>query len=263
MFVLFRCRETPVTRFLMVCSTLYSNARPELSVVVLCYRSGAPIKQLIERIHHCFEKEAITDYELVLVANYLENSNDATPAIVIGMAQTDPRVRCIAQPKKGMMGWDMKSGLSLARGAYICVIDGDGQILVEDIPKVFRCIKDKKYDLVITYRVKRGDNHWRKTVSVVYNMLFHCFFPGVPVRDVNSKPKIFTREAYEKMDLRSNDWFIDAEIMIQARRYHFAIGELPTVFLGLTGRRSFVHPSAIFEFIKNFIIYRTKEYFIK
>lgn len=242
---------------------LYSHVIPELSVVVLCYRSGASIKQLVERIRHCFDKEAITDYELVLVANYLENSNDTTPAIVTGIANTDPGVRCIALPKKGMMGWDMKSGLSLARGAYICVIDGDGQILVEDIPKVFRCIKNKKHDVVITYRIKRGDNHWRKTVSVIYNLLFHCFFPGVPVRDVNSKPKIFTREAYEKMDLRSNDWFIDAEIMIQARRFHFTVSELPTVFLGLTGRRSFVHPSTIFEFIKNFILYRFKEYFIK
>jgi hypothetical protein len=53
--------------------------------------------------------------------------------------------------------------------------------------------------------------------------------------------------AYERLTLQSDDWFIDAEIMIQARLLGFRIGEVETEFLGLAGRRSFVRMSAVVE----------------
>ena len=43
-------------------------------------------------------------------------------------------------------------------------------------------------------------------------------FPGINAWDINSKPKIITRALYQKMNLESNGWFIDAKIMIIARR---------------------------------------------
>ncbi len=48
--------------------------------------------------------------------------------------------------------------------------------------------------------------------------------------NINSKPKIFTKQAYQLMQLRSNDWFTDAEIMIQALKHNMRIAEISTVF---------------------------------
>jgi hypothetical protein len=79
------------------------------------------------------------------------------------------------------------------------------------------------------------------------------------VRDINAKPKILTRAAFEKLTLESTDWFIDAEILIQARRFGFRIGETETEFLGLTGRRSFIRMTAVFEFLQNLVRYRIRE----
>ena len=70
-----------------------------------------------------------------------------------------------------------------------------------------------------------------------------------------------TRDAYSRMNLESDDWFIDAEIMIQARRLGLRVGELPTGFLGLSGRRSFIGLSAIMEFLRNMVSYRISEWF--
>jgi hypothetical protein len=47
--------------------------------------------------------------------------------------------------------------------------------------------------------------------------------------------------------------------MIQVRRHGFRVGEIPTGFLGLTGRRSFVSPRAILEFLWNLLKYRVRE----
>lgn len=233
---------------------------PDLSIVILCYKAGKTIKPFVSKITKIMKESKIPNYELVLVGNYNKGSDDLTPEIVAELAAANPKIKSVAKIKKGMMGWDMKSGLKKATGNYISVIDGDNQMPVEDLIKVYNKIKKEKSDLVKTYRIKRGDDSWRKTVSFFYNIFFKILFPGLKSQDINSKPKIFSMEAYKKLNLASNDWFIDAEIMIQARRLHFKINEVPTFFRGLQGRKSFVRPAAILEFIKNLIIFRIKEF---
>ena len=233
---------------------------PDLSIIVLCYRSSNSVREFVPRTIKALTKDKIKNFELILVANYHKNSNDNTPKIVADLASNDRRIKYIAKQKKGMMGWDMKSGLSIATGKYLLVIDGDGQMPTEDIGRVYKKIKREKLDIVKTYRIERGDSLWRKIISNVFNIMFALFFPGLHVRDINSKPKIISRLAYKKLRLSSDDWFIDAEIMIQARRHNLKIGEIPTIFLGLTGRRSFIKLTTIIEFIINLIKFRLKEF---
>jgi glycosyltransferase involved in cell wall biosynthesis len=233
---------------------------PDVSIVILCYKAGESIRVFVDNIISLLEKNNISDYELDLVGNYAKNSNDITPKIVAELASKNPKIKFSAVEKKGMMGWDMKTGLVLATGKYIAIIDGDNQMPIEDLIKVYNKIKKEKLDLVKTYRIKRGDDYWRKIISFFYNIFFTILFPGLNSRDINSKPKIFSMEAYKKLDLVSDDWFIDAEIMIQARRLHLNIGEIPTFFRGLKGRKSFVRVLTVFEFIKNLIIFRMREF---
>src|SRR5262249_23608326 len=120
--------------------------------------------------------------------------------------------------------------------------------------------REQQLDLAKTYRRQRGDGLKRKLYSFVLNGLFDLLFPGLSVRDINAKPKIFTRAAYERMSLQSTDWFIDAEMLIQARRLGLRVGEIETEFLGLTGRRSFVRVTAVFEFLRNLVRYRIREF---
>jgi len=231
-----------------------------LSIIVLCYKAGKSIREFANKLILLLQKNNISDYELILVGNYLKNSDDPTPKIVAEIAGQNPKIKFAAKEKQGMMGWDMKTGLALASGNYIAVIDGDSQMPIEDLIKIYQKIKKEKLDLAKTYRVKRSDDLWRKIISFFYNLFFKILFPGLNSRDINSKPKIFTREAYEKFNLVSDDWFIDAEIMIQARRLRLKIGEVPTFFRKLKGRKSFVKPQAVLEFIKNLIVFRIKEF---
>ena len=233
---------------------------PDLSVVVLCYRSGSGARSFAARIRNALLDAGIDNYQLVLVGNYVAGSGDTTPDIVRELAAGDPRIVCSTVEKQGMMGWDLRSGLALATGEHLAVIDGDGQVLVEDLVRTYRLLREQGLDLAKTYRRQRGDGLKRKLLSLVFNGLFHILFPGLPVRDVNAKPKVLTRAAFERMTLQSTDWFIDAEILIQARGLGLRIGETETEFLGLTGRRSFIRLAAVLEFLDNFLRYRIREF---
>ncbi len=110
-------------------------------------------------------------------------------------------------------------------------------------------------DLTKTYRVRRDDGIYRRMISYAYNGLFKLFF-GLQIHDVNSKPKIIRREKYELLNLESDDWFPDAEIMIRARQAGLSIGEIPVRFALNETRASFVKPRAMLEFMSNLIRYR-------
>jgi len=117
-------------------------------------------------------------------------------------------------------------------------------------------------DFVKTYRLKRFDGAARAIISFVYNIIFILLFPEIKAKDVNSKPKIIKKEFLHKMNLTSNDWFFDAEMMIQARILKLKIGLLPSKFYKRSYRNSFINFSTVFEFIKNLLHARFKKTFI-
>jgi len=232
---------------------------PDISVVVLAYRSASTIEGFVASLVTSLEEEKI-DWEIILVGNYIEGADDQTPEVVQRISDRNPRIKAVVHVKEGMMGWDMKSGLQAATGNKLAVIDGDGQMPCTDVIRVYNLMVEKGYDLVKTVRIKRSDGFYRIFISTVYNLLFKIMFPGINARDMNSKPKIITRELYQKMHLESDGWFVDAEIMIRARRLKIGIGEIETTFHSIDTRPSFVKPLAILEFLANLIWYRIKEF---
>jgi glycosyltransferase involved in cell wall biosynthesis len=227
---------------------------PHFSLVVLCYRSGQNIIPFVERLQRTLSRCNFT-WELVLVGNYIEGSDDETPQVVKKLAESSDKIRTVIRPKQGMMGWDMRMGLDAARGTYIGVIDGDGQFPPESIIACLLKCELEDLDFTKTYRVIRDDGLYRRLISTVYNALFSLLF-GFKVRDINSKPKIIRRDKYELLHLQSDDWFADAEIVIRARELGLKIGETPVHFKINDKRGSFVKPKAILEFTSNLLRYR-------
>jgi glycosyltransferase involved in cell wall biosynthesis len=226
----------------------------ELSVVVLCYRAGAAISPVLESLYALLADARIA-FELVLVANYWPDTQDDTPSRVETFAESHVHVRVIAEPKEGGMGWDMRSGLSAATGNILIVIDGDGQNSVEDVLRMYEAMTGSGLPVMKGRRLLRHDGLYRRLISVTYNTLFRLMFGTRGLWDINGKPKGLMRDVYDGMSLESNDWFIDAEIVLAARRLGAPIAELPVTF-SAAERQSFVRASAIVEFLVNMFRYR-------
>jgi len=62
------------------------------------------------------------------------------------------------------------------------------------------------------------------------------------------------------MRLTADDWFIDAEMVIQSRRLKFKTGEIPTTFYKCGYRKSYVNFYAVLNF-KNLFVARIRESF--
>jgi len=240
------------------------NHIPEISVAILGYKSENFLYTFHQRVVDVLEKANLT-YEIIIVANYIPNTGDTTPEVARDVAKISLHTKTVILEKpdnRHAMGWDARSGLNAATGDIIAFIDGDGQMPPEDILKLFYKIKNENLDICKATRILRGDGFYRKLTSFIFNKLIRLLFPGINSKDINGKPKIFTRNAYSKLELESNDWFIDSEIMIKARRYNFKIGEIDTIFYKNTVCNSSISFKTNFEFIKNLFWWRIKEFFI-
>lgn len=223
---------------------------PDLSIVILCYRAEGFAVQFVDRVLSTLSSSNIESYEIILVGNYVPETSDKTPEIVRKLSQKHENVRYISYPKEGWLGWDVRKGIDASRGKFIALIDGDGQMPEKDLVRVYQTIKKGKHDLVLTYRQTRGDGIYRFLLSSAYNAVVRILFPGIPARDINSKPKIISRESLNRLNLTVNDWTIDAEIMLQSREHKLRIKEIPTIFLGQPSKRkSFVKKIAIIQFL--------------
>jgi len=233
---------------------------PDFSIVVLCYHATNETRHFVQEVISELASVAVS-WELILVGNYLQgDTDDTTPEFVREMASLDPRIKTLTGVKRGMMGWDARRGLAAASGNVVAFVDGDGQMPANDLIRVYETLRAGNFDMVKTYRAARNDGLLRRANSIAYNAVYRVLFPGYRVRDVNSKPKGFTRKFLERLTLASDDWFLDAEIMIQARRLNCRLKEIPTIFHEIKGRRSFVRATHIVEFLRNLSTARIKEF---
>lgn len=185
-------------------------------------------------------------------------STDKTGQILKRMQKKFNEVKIITISQNLGYGYGIRMGLAQCKTAYLGFMCGDGQTDPEDVVRVVKVLKSgPQFDAAKVVRKMRHDNLKRRAVSLIYNWIFSSLFL-FPARDVNGTPKIFRREVYQKCQLVSNDWFIDAEFMLKIRLYGFHLKEIPTRFFERKAGISSVNLSTILEFIINIIIYRLK-----
>lgn len=225
-----------------------NDQSPELSVVSTLYNEEGNVAPLATNLITAFrEKFDGKRFELVLVLN---GSEDRTPEIAAQLATQFPELKLVRLQENQGYGGGVQAGMAAAKGEFVGYIDGDEQISAQDVAEIFAVALKGSYDLVKAVRRARHDGWRRLVVTSIYNGLFRIMFGNV-CRDVNAKPKVIARAALQKLELRAKDWFLDAEIMIQAGRLNLTIAEIPVVFRARTSGASNVRVSTMIEFIVN------------
>ena len=212
------------------------------------YNEEAVAEWVVFEIQKVLGREKI-DYELILVNN---GSKDRTGNVLENLIQKDHRIKLIHIKENEGYGWGIISGLKNVRGDVVGYSDGDGQIDPEDIIKVYNNLKISNSDLCKGTRCNREDGYKRVVASYFFNQIFNKAF-SIPIKDVNGKPKIFKREILDNISLKSKDWFIDAELMMNLFHKGYKSNEVMIKFRKRTVGKSYVSFNAVREFTQNMI----------
>lgn len=139
----------------------------KLSAVVACYRDAPAIPQMHERLSATLQKLGV-DYEIIFV-------NDASPDdardVLTALAAADPKVRVVNHARNFGSQSSFTSGMRVATGNAVVLLDGDLQDPPEMIEAFFRKWKEG-FDVVYGVRVKREASRF---LQVAYKAFYRTF----------------------------------------------------------------------------------------
>lgn len=224
---------------------------PELSLVLPVLNEEDIIEKVVLDIVRALDAAKI-DYEILMVEN---GSDDRSLDVLKALEKKDPRLKALVAPKRGW-GIAILTGHKSAKGTFVSHMPSDGQIDPGVLPPLLEKIRAKAADIVKIKRVTR-ENVLRTVNSWCFNKFATLLF-WLGVKDANGCPKMYPYRLLEAVKLRSEDSFIELELLVKARRLGLSIYELGTPGLERAGGKSNTNIWTVLEFIRNMIRFRVQ-----
>ncbi|MDP3996369.1 MAG: glycosyltransferase family 2 protein [bacterium] len=228
------------------------NSQNKLSSVSFfcpAYREEKNLPDLIPVVSDFLEKNALK-YEILIIE---DGSPDNTFQVAKDLAKRFPHVRVIHHEKNAGYSATLKEGFEISQYDYVMYTDGDNQYNVFDFEPGLHLLESN--DVIAGYAIKKAVSPFRKFQSWTHNFLISLLF-FTAFRDINCSMKIFKRKVIENLEIKSNPRgaFIDAEMMIKAKRTGFKIKQFPvTHYERKVGIAIGSKPSVIFHTITDMI----------
>ena len=195
-----------------------------LSVFFPCYNEEGNVEALTRKTVAVLES-CVGEWEIILVN---DGSKDRTGEVADRLAAQDPRIRAVHHATNGGYGAALRTGFSSATKPYVFFTDGDGQFDVGEIPLLLERLGEG--DIICGIRAHRQDKFIRKVNSACWATLVKAVL-GFRCADVDCGFKLFKREIFDRIALRSNGALISAEILARATRLGYRIVSLPVTHL--------------------------------
>lgn len=201
-----------------------TNSRSEptsrsLSLVLPAYNEAPVIEQAIEEADFAL-RELCDDYEIIVVD---DGSHDETASLVQASIAHNPSVRLIQQATNQGYGAALRVGFACATKDLVAFTDADCQFDLRELSRFL--LLSQNYDIVCGYRIDRKDTALRRLYSRGYNVLVRMLV-GVCVRDIDCALKLFRREVVSQLEIRTDGFLVNSELLSQATRQGRSIVEV-------------------------------------
>jgi glycosyltransferase involved in cell wall biosynthesis len=225
-----------------------------MSVFFPAYYDEHNIGKVTRSAVKILEELKFKDYEVIIIE---DGSPDKTGEVADKLAEEFPKVRVIHHPKNLGYGATLRDGFINAKMDYVFYTDGDNQFNLEEMRKFVALITYS--DIIVGYRKHKQYSLYRKFTSLCYNYLLKIIF-DISYWDIDCAFKLFKADLFKKIEIKSIDAFIDAEIMLKANLLDYSVTELGVEHLPrVDGVSTGARPSVILRTIREIFEYR-KEY---
>ena len=185
-------------------------------------------QNLIEQV----VKRTMTFVDRVIVCD--DGSSDLT-----ALKAKDAGAFVIRHKKNKGKGEALKTLFEYAKKLDIDImvtIDGDGQFLPEEIPKLMEPIIKRKSDVVIGYRFDDASEmpSYRKIGNKMLDKVTNLA-SGLPFRDTQSGFRAYSKKAIKSITVTTSGFGVDSQILIDAARKGLQISEEKVTVIYDTG----------------------------
>ncbi len=177
----------------------------------------------------------------VIVVN--DGSSDGTAGIVSEYGRKHPALRLLENPGNRGKGYSVRNGMLHARGDILLFSDADLSSPIEEADKLFAAI-NKGADIAIGSRwldpqlqIRRQPMH-RQFFGRIFNLALRIIL-GLQFKDTQCGFKAFTRRSAQTVFplQKIERWGFDPELLYLARKFGFAVSEVPVAWSHREGTR--------------------------
>lgn len=195
-----------------------------LSVVIPARNEEVTLPALLDELQPVLselKKSRGLESEIIVVDDH---STDKTAALSRARG-----AKVVANQGPNGKGAALRAGFDASTGEVLVMMDADGSHVPDDIP-LFLAFIEKGYGLVVGSRSTGGSDEYtltRLTGNVLLTGAF-LFMSGVFVSDALNGFKAFRRDVYTCRPYTANEFEIEIELLFNALRQGYRIGEFPS-----------------------------------
>lgn len=169
----------------------------DISIVVPLFNEHESLPELSSRIAEVMKENGYS-YEVLMVD---DGSTDASWGTVRKLAESDPHVHGICFRRNYGKSAALFCGFEQAQGEVVVTMDADLQDFPEEIPVLYRKIREEGYDIVSGWKKKRKDNAVTKNLpSKLYNATARRI-TGIKLHDMNCGLKAYRKDVVKSIEV--------------------------------------------------------------
>lgn len=195
-----------------------------ISVIIPCMNEEKTIGKCIQKARAALKKEGL-DGEIIVSDNSIDRSREIAQQM---------GAKVIIPMNRGY-GNAYMEGIKYAKGRFLLFADADDTYDLHQMPRLLRPLIEGKADFVMGTRlkggIKIGSMPWlhryigNPALTWILNLLFKTHFS-----DTHCGMRAITREAYMKLDMKTEGMEYASEMIIEAARKKLRMTEVPVTY---------------------------------
>ena len=169
----------------------------DISVIVPLYNEAESLPELAAWIRRVMEANGYT-YEILMVD---DGSTDGSWDTVLSLSKENPAIHGISFRRNYGKSAALYEGFAAVEGDVVITMDADLQDSPDEIPELYRMIKEEGYDVVSGWKQHRQDNKLTKNLpSKLYNWTARKV-TGIKLHDMNCGLKAYKKEVVKSIEV--------------------------------------------------------------
>jgi glycosyltransferase involved in cell wall biosynthesis len=167
-----------------------------ISVVVPLLDEEESLNELVNWISRVSDSHGFS-YEIILID---DGSKDRSWEVILELARENPHVRAAKFNRNYGKSAALDTGFRMAEGEVVITMDADLQDSPDEIPALYRKIKDDGYDLVSGWKKRRHDPISKTIPSRFFNWVTRIM-SGIKLHDFNCGLKAYRRDVVKHVKI--------------------------------------------------------------
>ena len=169
----------------------------DISIIVPLFNEDESLPHLAEWIDRVMNEHGF-DYEVIMVD---DGSKDKSWQVIEELRQKNPRYKGVKFRRNYGKSAALNVGFGHAKGDVVITMDADLQDSPDEVPELYRMVKEDGYDLVSGWKKKRYDSKIAKNIPSKFFNWTTRKMSGIKLHDFNCGLKAYRRDVVKSIEV--------------------------------------------------------------